>query len=91
MRLEFHPEAESEFIEAADHYGRHVRGLGGRFEAEIRGATDLAPLVCIYLILRLRTDLGGIETLQTQPQAHELEVVPHPEDKETGFILRALV
>ena len=40
---------------------------------------------------RLRLDLGGIETLQTQPQAHELEVVPHPEDKETGFILRALV
>ena len=40
---------------------------------------------------RLRLDLGGIETLQTQPQAHELEVVPHPEDEETGFILLAHV
>jgi hypothetical protein len=33
MRLEFHPEAELEFIEAAVHYERQVRGLGGCFEA----------------------------------------------------------
>jgi plasmid stabilization system protein ParE len=41
MRLEFHPDAELEFIEAAAHYERQVSGLGGRFEAEIRRATDL--------------------------------------------------
>jgi plasmid stabilization system protein ParE len=41
MRLEFHPEAELEFIEAAVHYERQVRGLGWRFEVEIRRATDL--------------------------------------------------
>src|SRR5262245_5338414 len=41
MRLEFHPDAELEFIEAAVHYERQVSGLGGRFEAEIRRAADL--------------------------------------------------
>jgi plasmid stabilization system protein ParE len=41
MRLEFHPDAELEFIEAAVHYERQVPGLGGRFEAEILRATDL--------------------------------------------------
>ena len=41
MKLEFHPEAELEFIETAVHYERQVLGLGGRFEAEIRRATDL--------------------------------------------------
>jgi plasmid stabilization system protein ParE len=41
MRLEFHPQAELELIEAALHYELHVPGLGERFEAEIRRATDL--------------------------------------------------
>ena len=41
MRLEFHPEAELELIEAAVYYENHVPGLGERFEAEIRYATDL--------------------------------------------------
>lgn len=41
MRLEFHPEAELELIEAALHYELEVQGLGERFEAEIRRATDL--------------------------------------------------
>jgi plasmid stabilization system protein ParE len=41
MRLEFHPEAELELIEAAVHYELQVPGLGERFEAEVRHATDL--------------------------------------------------
>ena len=41
MRLEFHPDAEVEFIEAAVFYERQVSRLGGRFETEIRRATDL--------------------------------------------------
>ena len=41
MRLEFHPEAELEFIEAAVHYELRVPGLGGRFGSEVRRATDL--------------------------------------------------
>lgn len=41
MNLEFHPEAELELIEAADFYERQVPGLGERFEAEVRRATDL--------------------------------------------------
>jgi len=41
MRLEFHPEAELELIEAAVHYELEVPGLGGRFESEVRRATDL--------------------------------------------------
>ena len=41
MRLEFHPDAELEFIEAAVYYERQVPGLGERFETEIRRATDL--------------------------------------------------
>ena len=41
MRLEFHPEAELELIEAAVYYDKQVRGLGERFESEIRYATDL--------------------------------------------------
>jgi len=41
MRLEFHPEAELEFIEAAVYYDKQVPGLGERFEFEIRYATDL--------------------------------------------------
>ena len=41
MKLEFHPEAELELIEAGLYYELEVSGLGARFEAEIRQATDL--------------------------------------------------
>ena len=41
MRLEFHPEAELELIEAAVYYDKQVPGLGERFESEIRYVTDL--------------------------------------------------
>jgi len=41
MRLEFHPEAELELIEAALHYELEVPGLGERLEDEVRRATDL--------------------------------------------------
>lgn len=41
MRLEFHPEAELELIEAALHYELEVPGLGERFEAEVRRAADV--------------------------------------------------
>lgn len=41
MRLEFHPEAELELLEATDFYELQVPGLGERFEAEIRRVTDL--------------------------------------------------
>jgi plasmid stabilization system protein ParE len=41
MRLEFHPEAELELIEAAVYYDKQVPGLGERFESEIRYAIDL--------------------------------------------------
>jgi plasmid stabilization system protein ParE len=41
MRLEFHPEAELELIEAAVYYDKQVPGLGERFESEIHYATDL--------------------------------------------------
>ena len=41
MRLEFHPEAELELVEAAVHYELQVPGLGQRFEAEIQRATDI--------------------------------------------------
>jgi toxin ParE1/3/4 len=41
MRLEFHPEAELELIEAAVYYEKQVSGLGERFESEIRYAIDL--------------------------------------------------
>jgi plasmid stabilization system protein ParE len=41
MRLEFHPEAELELIEAAVFYNLQVPGLGTRFEAEVIRATRL--------------------------------------------------
>jgi plasmid stabilization system protein ParE len=40
VKLEFHPEAELELIEAAEYYELEVPGLGKRFEAEVRRATD---------------------------------------------------
>jgi toxin ParE1/3/4 len=41
MKLEFHPEAEMELIEAAAYYDFQVSGLGERFEAEVRRATEI--------------------------------------------------
>ena len=41
MKLEFHPEAELELIEAAAYYEFQVAGLGWRFEAEVHRAVDL--------------------------------------------------
>jgi plasmid stabilization system protein ParE len=41
MRLEFHPEAAMELIEAAAHYELQVPGLGERFASEVRHAADL--------------------------------------------------
>jgi hypothetical protein len=41
MKLEFHPEAELELIEASVYYDHAVAGLGDRFEIEVRRATDL--------------------------------------------------
>jgi toxin ParE1/3/4 len=40
MRLEFHPEAEMELIEAAAYYASQVPGLGERFGVEVRRATE---------------------------------------------------
>jgi plasmid stabilization system protein ParE len=41
MKLEFHPQAELELIEEAAYYERQIPGLGERFEAEVRRATDI--------------------------------------------------
>ena len=41
MKLEFHPEAELELIEAAEHYELQVPGLGERFEAEVHHTIDM--------------------------------------------------
>ena len=41
MKLEFHPDAAMELVEEAVYYELQVRGLGERFEAEVRRATDL--------------------------------------------------
>jgi len=41
MRVEFHPEAELELIEAASYYELQVPGLGEDFEVEVRRATGL--------------------------------------------------
>ncbi|MDB5926141.1 MAG: plasmid stabilization protein [Betaproteobacteria bacterium] len=39
MRLEFHPEAEQEFLEAVLRYEAEVPSLGERFDAELHAAT----------------------------------------------------
>jgi plasmid stabilization system protein ParE len=39
MKLEFHPEAEEEFLQAVVRYEAEVPGLGERFHAEFRAAT----------------------------------------------------
>lgn len=41
MRLEFHPEAETEFLEAVSRYEAEVPGLGDRLNAEIQKAGAL--------------------------------------------------
>jgi toxin ParE1/3/4 len=41
MQLEFHPQAEQEFLEAVSRYEREVPGLGEQMEAEIQAATNL--------------------------------------------------
>jgi toxin ParE1/3/4 len=41
MKLEFHPEAELELIEAAEYYELQIPGLGERFEAEVHRATEM--------------------------------------------------
>jgi toxin ParE1/3/4 len=41
MKLEFHPEAEQELLEAVSYYEAEVPGLGERFDAEIRIASAL--------------------------------------------------
>jgi hypothetical protein len=41
MKLEFHPEAELELIEAAFRYDLEVPGLGGRFGTEVQRVTGL--------------------------------------------------
>ena len=41
MRLEFHPQAELELIEAAEYYELRVPGLGMRLETEIHRVTEV--------------------------------------------------
>jgi toxin ParE1/3/4 len=41
MKLEFHPEAEQEYLVALSHYEEQVSGLGARFDAELQAATAL--------------------------------------------------
>jgi plasmid stabilization system protein ParE len=41
MKLEFHPEAELELLEAAFRYDLEVPGLGERFGTEVQRVTDL--------------------------------------------------
>ena len=41
MKLEFHPEAELELLEAAFHYDLEVSGLGEQFGTEVKRVTDL--------------------------------------------------
>jgi hypothetical protein len=38
MKLEFHPEAEEEFLEAVSYYEAQVPGLGERLDAQVRSA-----------------------------------------------------
>jgi len=41
MKLEFHPQAELELLEAALRYDLEVPGLGERFGTEVQRVTDL--------------------------------------------------
>jgi plasmid stabilization system protein ParE len=40
MKLQFHPEAEEELLEAVSYYESKVGGLGERLLAEVQGAAD---------------------------------------------------
>jgi hypothetical protein len=40
MKLQFHPEAEEELLEAVSYYESKIGGLGERLLAEVRGAGD---------------------------------------------------
>ena len=42
MKLEFHPQAELELLEAALRYDLEVPGLGERFGTEVQRVTDLS-------------------------------------------------
>jgi plasmid stabilization system protein ParE len=77
MRLEFHPEAELELIEAAVHYELQVPGLGRRLEAEIRRATDLLlqhPEIGPLVDPNLRKFVLGRFELETQLRTYELDL-----------------
>lgn len=50
MDIEFHPEAEEEFIEAAQYYETRVSGLGSRFIDEIEA---------LEILLAQRPGIGG--------------------------------
>ncbi len=41
MKLEFHPEAETEFLEAVSRYEAEVPGLGERLDSEVQKAGTL--------------------------------------------------
>lgn len=41
MKLEFHPDAEEELVEAASRYEAELAGLGARFYAELRAACEI--------------------------------------------------
>lgn len=41
MKLEFHPEAEQEFLESVSRYETEVLGLGERFDVEVQKASAL--------------------------------------------------
>jgi len=58
MRLEFHPEAELELIEAAAFYEGEVTGLGERFGAEVERVTGML-LKYPEIGARLDADLRG--------------------------------
>lgn len=56
MKLEFHPEAEEEFLQAVSYYEAQMPGLGERFDAELRTAAallleyaEIGPLVDTHL------------------------------------------
>ena len=57
MKLEFHPEAEQEFLDAVLRYEAEVPSLGERFDAEIREATALLldyPEIGVVIEIEIR-------------------------------------
>ena len=53
MKLEFHPDAEKEFLQAVSWYEAQLPGLGERFNAELRTA---AALLLDYAEIGARID-----------------------------------